>query len=465
MNKKLKSVISLISVLLLSATVTIGCGKKTSETPETKKTPETTKTTENASTTDEKKEETVVPDLNGRKIKIVAWWDETPKEGSEIGDLSVKRRQDIEKKYNCEFEYLTMPADDIPVKYAAAAMAGNSIGDIIFMRSHWAFPSMVNQGFLYELDKSINFDQPQYNQDVRKSSTYDGHVYGLSTYNNGVSNALFFNKSIFEKAGVPDLYELVKNKQWTWDKFLEVAKMVTKDTNGDGQTDVWATGGFLPFTFIYSNNTGFTKVSDGKTVSALTDDNTIEALQYLNKLQMIDKVIETVPAGSPWDYSIKQFKQGNYAMVVTGMWAAQDFKNSMQDKFGLVPMPMGPKAANYTNPTDEISVRVIPAAVKDADVIAKVYDEYVQPLVSPEEEETAGRSSIEANLCDAESVEMAYLIMENQVYADYNAYPDYWSVVDTAVKQAINGEKSAKTAMEEINSVWQSKIDSVTGSK
>ncbi len=46
---------------------------------------------------------------------------------------------------------------------------------------------------------------------------------------------IFFNKGLFDKFGVPYPPE----DEWTWDQFAETVKKLTKDTDGDGKTDVW----------------------------------------------------------------------------------------------------------------------------------------------------------------------------------------------------------------------------------
>ena len=46
-----------------------------------------------------------------------------------------------------------------------------------------------------------------------------------------------FNSIVAEDYEVPDLYELVKNKEWTIDKMFELAEMVADDLNQDGTVD------------------------------------------------------------------------------------------------------------------------------------------------------------------------------------------------------------------------------------
>ena len=47
---------------------------------------------------------------------------------------------------------------------------------------------------------------------------------------------MYYNKDMFDKYKLP-----YPDETWDWDKYLEVAKKLTLDTNGDGQIDQWGT--------------------------------------------------------------------------------------------------------------------------------------------------------------------------------------------------------------------------------
>ena len=56
----------------------------------------------------------------------------------------------------------------------------------------------------------------------------------------GDNSILYFNKDLFDKSGIahpPRTW--AGDPNWDWNKFLEVALKLTKDTNGDGSTDIW----------------------------------------------------------------------------------------------------------------------------------------------------------------------------------------------------------------------------------
>ncbi|HEX9394111.1 MAG TPA: extracellular solute-binding protein, partial [Gemmatimonadales bacterium] len=45
-----------------------------------------------------------------------------------------------------------------------------------------------------------------------------------------------YNKALFDRAGLP-----YPTDDWTWDDFSRIARLLTRDTDGDGQIDQWGT--------------------------------------------------------------------------------------------------------------------------------------------------------------------------------------------------------------------------------
>lgn len=395
-------------------------------------------------------------DLQGRTIKFVHFWDGTPKGGSPMGDLAVKRWKDIENKYNVKLEWVNMPADDIAPKFAAAAMSGTTIGDLVIMRAEWAFPSLVSKGYLLPLDDYIDTKQPHFYQPATEFATYEGKSYGFVNWGS-TGNMLFFNKDMFEQNGLTDIYELVKNKQWTWEKFEEYATKLTKDTDGNGTIDIWGYSthsNINNFAWVYSNGGRFAQLEGTEPVSTLTSENVIEAIQFLHRLSQVNKVIEWPAENPPWDYSINQFKQGKAAMITGGWWLSQDLKASMSDKFGVIPFPIGPRADDYVFASEELQIYVVPANIENPEQVLKVIDDYMQPLVPLEELEEADLAEAASHVYDAESVETYKMAKQKFVYADHHTLGDYWGTLHWPINNAISGEKSVQAMLEEVEPQW-----------
>ncbi len=407
--------------------------------------------------------ETESLDLHGRKIYIVAAFDDSPIPGTEYGDMMVERLHETERKYNFEFQFDVLPADQVIPQFTAAAMAGDSLGDLIKVRHYWAFPALVRKQLILPLNDLFDLTQPNVNEDITRISTYEGKTYGFSPDKNGVGVITFFNKDMFSKNNFPDPYLLYENGEWTWEKFEEIAKLATKDINSDGKTDIWGSGHFEHFQqiepILFSFGGSLIEYRDNKPVSTLTSEGTLACLSFLNKLVMVDKVCEIAPEGAPWDYSIQQFQTGKYAMLIMGQFAANQLKVNMTDKFGMVPMPKGGVATDYVNFLPVLHCMVMPATLhaEDAKQIARIYQEYTAPLNISEK---SMRTSMEAYTCDEESVDMQLKLRESAVVSNHNIYDmPLWVNVVPEMVAAVKGTKTPSAAMNSVNQLWQNTIN------
>ena len=178
--------------------------------------------------------------------------------------------------------------------------------------------------------------------------TSDGAQFGLPRDLNVI--ALYYNKKLFDAAGIayPD-------DTWNWDKLVEVGKQLTKDSNGDGQTDQW--GLYTETTdmenywlsLVWQNGGSFFG-PDGKT-SALATPEASGGIQFLQDLIYKDKILAepAIFAGSG-----DAFEQGLAAMEINGSWLVATDQAAGLD-FGIAPIPAGP-AGRFTsvNPTGAV---------------------------------------------------------------------------------------------------------------
>jgi multiple sugar transport system substrate-binding protein len=133
---------------------------------------------------------------------------------------------------------------------------------------------------------------------------------------------VFYNKDMFDKAGVA-----YPKPDWTYDDLRATAKLLTKDTNGDGKIDqfgyvidpwdfepgmseiIWAYGGDL--------------VSADHTKTMLGDPNARKAFQFLHDMMFIDKSIPDPNTST--QYGGDLFLSGNAAMIAMGHWSVPSY--------------------------------------------------------------------------------------------------------------------------------------------
>ena len=108
--------------------------------------------------------------------------------------------------------------------------------------SHWGpsgFQDYVKRGLVADLTPFIqkdNFDLTDFEPSALDTYKVDGKLMGLPTLTTG--SFIFYNKDLFDKAGIA--YPTVNwdDKTWTYDRFLVPCKALTR-TSGDPKTDVY----------------------------------------------------------------------------------------------------------------------------------------------------------------------------------------------------------------------------------
>lgn len=429
--KKITSVIS----LLLTVAMLVGCGGKTGGNGK-------------GGTAANKGEADV--------IEIVSWWDETPVSGDELSDRMVKRQADIEKKYNVKFKFTVLPADEITTRFTAALLAGETLGDFVNMRHFWAFPEYAKKGFLLNMSDYLDFSDSAFNADDTKRATYDNNVYGFSMNPLRVGYVVYFNKAIFEKNGIENPYKMYKNGQWNWNTVFSLAKKLTGN-------NVWGINSLDTYDMVEllvaSNGGSYAEYVNGKAKSNLTHTGTVKGIELARQAAYTDKICEPYPSGSDWDYGVKQFQAGHLAMFVGGTDSMDDFKQQMNDKFGVMPLPLGDGQTDYVNFIRERHFKVA-ASTSDKERMKKLLPimyEYYKPFDDYSDIE---KRNFETYTWDEESVNILEDLVKSQyVPACYNFHNDYWNIVVVqGVNKALKGEMTATAAMKSIEDAWSAAL-------
>ena len=120
-------------------------------------------------------------------------------------------------------------------------------------------PNLVPEVMFININNvpNIDFNQPWWSNDALKELSIGDKLYlvtgdiALSMWDSMF--VFYFNKQMAQNNSLPDLYNLVKNHEWTYDKFTELSKTVSKDLNGDGKYDENDMFGFATTTGTVTN--------------------------------------------------------------------------------------------------------------------------------------------------------------------------------------------------------------------
>ncbi len=219
-----------------------------------------------------------------------------------------------------------------------ALSASNELPDVFFMSSGFVEEWRAD-GLLLNLQEYIDgsIDKEDYFLDVAEIARDDaGDLYAFPFA--FVETVLFYNKTAFEEAGVPE-----PEMGWTWDDFLNAAQATT----GDDRFGYFFYGRYAHIeSWVYQND-GRLLSEDGTRLEP--DENALATLEFLNSL-----IHEHGVAPKPKEFEgVREedvFGIGQTVMWVDGAWNIENSREVIGEDFewGIAPIPRGPAATEDT---------------------------------------------------------------------------------------------------------------------
>ncbi len=144
-----------------------------------------------------------------------------------------------------EIEVIYTPWNEYHDRILTMFLGG--VGPDVVSIGRFQFASFIESGLIQPLDSFIRADRSlDLKRDVvgplMASGYYKGKIYGFPIYNGPA--LLFYNPSLFERWGVAEPPTYVRENRWNRDTFVEVAKKLTYDANGDGKPEIFGYSGF-----------------------------------------------------------------------------------------------------------------------------------------------------------------------------------------------------------------------------
>lgn len=382
----------------------------------------------------------------------------------------------VEKEFNVKVVHNNYNSATMVDDLIAGVMAGEPAGDL-YVASDQQMAALARQGALMPLNDVLDASYFERLPEVFRNYTaqygvYDGTLYGFCRHYQPPMTGLVWNKSFFEREGLPDVYELVEAGEWTWDRFREIVIAATKDRDGDGELDQWGfvsaagDGNDLIQSFVYSwaftNGAQLTKRVGNSVVFGFNEPEAIKALDFWSELRNKHRVI----MGAGYD-KISKFGEGNVAFIAIDHWWMHWFNANMEDRCGLTYLPKGPDAEEYFVPGTILEMWVIPRNVKhDPKALVELANAlygYTAPYIDIDafDQEFIETFANTMNLDDQESLDWfidASRSWRNRQRADIpstEAWQTFWDAIGSVMK----GEKTGAVAMAEIAPVIQAALD------
>ncbi len=296
--------------------------------------------------------------LNGLQIIIGDTYSPeiTPAPTNAQEEATRRYREDIMQTHNCTIGVKKVADwDEMQEVFINSVAAGKPVAQV-FELDYRFLAKPMSQGLFYdlatleELGISLNDRErkDKWSDAVTKVMTKGKSIYGMRAEWMEPGGGIIFNKRLFEEAGLdPDLlYDLQASGEWTWSKFEEICEILTRDTDGDGQTDVYATcsdGTDTLQCLVSSTGKDFIAVEkDGKIYNNCKDESVLGAMKFAAELYKKGYEMPKTSDGVS-DWYISAFREGKAAM----QFAEEDLckpdapygENNMTDEIGFVVPP------------------------------------------------------------------------------------------------------------------------------
>ncbi|MDR2184154.1 MAG: ABC transporter substrate-binding protein [Treponema sp.] len=258
----------------------------------------------------------------------------------------------VEEKYNIVLDSVNLTFEGVEESINSSIPAGSPDVDIYEVDLQFGIPAVL-KGYAVSLQEmglqgTDVFGTQMVMKCLNISNQQETCLFAPS--NTGAVNAyvLAFNMDLIRAAGLPNPQDLYDRGQWTWERWREYLRTLTRDTDGDGAADIYGYSGYwthLLSALLLSNNTGIAP----ERVERLSSPRTREVLEMINTIYNVDK------SARPWDHSNWEINNRLYAEGLSGFWIGADWifgeqgGSGLPFEIGVVPWPRGPHGSFTEN--------------------------------------------------------------------------------------------------------------------
>ncbi len=243
-----------------------------------------------------------------------------------------------------QVEVIQVPGQSDYRKRLAADLTAGDPADVLLI-NYRRFAAFANVGALEPLggylEKSSIIQEADFYPEAINAFKWQDEL--MCIPQNISSLVVYYNKELFDNAGIP-----YPADAWTWDDFLSAAQALTKDIDGDGQTDQFGVGiepsliRLAPF--IWQVNGVI--VDDDNNPSTLTLDlpEDLVATEFFVSLQTIHRVVPNADEEASED-SESRFINGRLAMFFNSRRGVPTYRESAQFDWDVTALPQKDRPA------------------------------------------------------------------------------------------------------------------------
>ncbi|HAZ44734.1 MAG TPA: ABC transporter substrate-binding protein [Cyanobacteria bacterium UBA11369] len=272
-------------------------------------------------------------------MRLTLWQGVNPPPNRDVLQGLVDKFNQTHRDIQVESLYVGQADQQMPK--ILASVVGNAPPDML-----WYNPTIAGQlvelGAIRSLDDLLAASpvKKEINPALFETMQLGNQIWSVPFATNNVG--IFYRPSLFKEAGITQLPK-------TWSEFRQVARQLTRDTNGDGRIDrygmllplgkgEWTVFTWLPF--MWSGGGGLQQEGGSKGVN-IVNEGAIASLQFWRNLIDDGSAILSLPERG---YELDGFLAGKVAMQITGPWTLGQLQSSQVD-YGVFPIPAQARSA------------------------------------------------------------------------------------------------------------------------
>ena len=349
-----------------------------------------------------------------------------------INDAVYRRNDAIQTKYDIE---ILQTAVNDPFSAVDKDVSGGAGEFHAIIQKLGDCATIAAKGQLHNLNDVpyMNFEQSWWDQKALSGLSIGGKNYfatgDLLTSDNDGTFIVMFNKDIAEDNDFENLYELVSNKEWTFQKMYDMCKVASKDLNGNSKMEYdqdilgSAVTGNSGYCMMYAAGIVITAKNDSDIPEYVLDvERAVDAIPLSYQIIGDNKValdMNVIGDQNVVENGKKCFGDGHALFFQECMQCVIRLR-SYEVNFGIVPFPMFNEAqGEYYAHMNEVGGMVsIPISIVDTELeeigaIVEIMAAYSVETLTPAYYDI---SLISKSTRDEESRPMIDLILENRIY-------------------------------------------------
>lgn len=335
---------------------------------------------------------------------------------------------------------------------------------------------LATEGMLHDYLSlgNIDFDAPWWDVGTLDFAL-NGRVYFMNGAHNFVDDdvtfVMIFNKKMQSDRRIPDLYQTVRNSEWTLEYFNSVIQNVSNDSNGDGRMDENDTYGFtspstIGNTFFYGADMHY--INNNRTMErpelALDDGAMHKATALLDIVRNItlDNNASWIAPGGSETIASNIFKSDRALFYCEAASYLTGLNKEMSRDYGVLPIPKYDKAQeNYLTWAHAIgSTFSIPRSVGRTDILGDVLETFVVLSYQTVKPAYYDNMLTKKNVRDGESGEMLELIFQNRVY-DMAVYFSSLGMAGLFAEAALTPSQQFASAYQKVSRSFPRRINAI----